>query len=148
MKIAISGIRHFVLVISLLAFPAIANAANWTPQDRQEFQRIINTQISAFHADDAKTAFSFAAPLLKRKFSNSSRFMRMVKTGYPAVYRAQNVSFEGLSKELGDPTQRVVVTGPDGSRWLALYGFQKQSDGSWRISAVVITKAPGASAQA
>ena len=124
----------------------VGMASDWSVNDRAEFKRIISRQISAFRADDAATAYSFASPSIKAKFTSSSIFMAMVRNGYPAVYRAQSHSFEGLSKELGDPTQRVKLIGPKGSTWLALYGFQKQPDGSWRISAVVITKAPGAAA--
>lgn len=146
MKLADRIFRHLAISLSLILFTMSASAADWSRKDKGEFQCIISTQISAFHADDGTKAFSFATPLLQKRFVNSSRFMRMVKTGYPAIYRARAFSFEGLSKELGDPTQRVIVTGPDGGQWLALYGFQKQADGSWHISAVVIAHAPGASA--
>lgn len=133
-----------MLVVFALTFAAAAK--DWSAGDKAEFQRIISSQISAFKRDDAAKAYSFASPSIKSRFSSSSKFMSMVRTGYPAVYRAQSFSFEGLSKELGDPTQRVKLVGPEGGTWLALYGFQRQPDGSWRISAVVIAKAPGASA--
>lgn len=134
-----------VLLFTSLLTNAVA-AADWSAQDRAEFQRIISTQISAFRSDDAAKAYAFASPKIKARFTSSSSFMSMVRTGYPAVYRAQSFSFEGLSKELGDPTQRVKLIGPEGGTWLALYGFEKQPDGSWRISGVVIAKAPGAAA--
>ena len=135
-----------LLAVMMALFPATASAEDFSAADRAEFERIINTQISAFHADDGTKAFSFATPTLQKRFANPANFMRMVKTGYPAVYRAKSVNFEGISDELGKPTQRVAIIGPDGDLWLALYGFQKQSDGSWRISAVVIRKAPSAAA--
>ncbi len=131
----------------VLALPASFTRANeFNDSDRAEFERIISTQISAFHADDGTKAFSFAGPKLQKRFARPSNFMRMVRTGYPAVYRAKSFDFAGISDELGKPTQRVSLIGPDGDLWLALYGFQKQPDGTWRISAVVIRKAPGAAA--
>ena len=137
----LTGVLLLTFVLSMTAA-----AADWSTNDQAEFQRIIGSQISAFRVDDAAKAYSFASPSVKAKFTSSTVFMSMVRTGYPAVYRARSFSFEGLSKELGDPTQRVKLIGPEGSTWLALYGFQKQPDGSWRISAVVITKSPGAAA--
>ena len=139
-----AGLALLAVLAAMIATPATAE--DWSSQDKAEFQRIISTQIEAFRADDGLKAFRFASPVLQKKFSNSSNFMSMVKTGYPAVYRARSFTFEGLSAELGDPTQRVRLIGPDGTVWLALYGFEKQPDGTWRISGVVMAKAPEASA--
>ena len=137
--------RILCAVVFSLAAGAVS-AKDWSAEDRAAFQRIISSQISAFRSDDAAKAYSFASPGVKSKFTSSSMFMSMVRTGYPAVYRAQSFNFEGLSKELGDPTQRVKIIGPAGNTWLALYGFQKQPDGTWRISGVVVAKAPGVDA--
>ena len=140
------AVRLAVALLMVLPLSAAAMAADWTTKDKAAFQRIISSQIAAFKQDDAATAYSFASPSIKSRFTSSTSFMSMVRTGYPAVYRAQSFTFEGLSKELGDPTQRVKLIGPEGNTWLALYGFQRQPDGSWRIKAVVIAKAPGAAA--
>ncbi len=134
----------FVALFSLAA--GGVSAEEWGPKERSTFQHIISSQISAFRSDDAAKAYSFASPSVKSKFTSSSKFMSMVRTGYPAVYRAQSFNFAGLSRELGNPTQRVKIVGPAGNTWLALYGFQKQPDGTWRISAVLVAKAPGADA--
>lgn len=135
-----------VLTLTLTFFSNQTKAEEFGAADQAEFKRIISTQISAFHADDGAKAFSFATPNLRKRFMTASNFMRMVKTGYPAVYRAKSFDFVGISDELGKPTQRVTIIGPQGSLWLALYGFQKQPDGTWRISAVVMRKAPDAAA--
>lgn len=137
---------RLICVVFLSLTASAASAQDWSAKDRAAFQRIISSQISAFRSDDATTAYSFASPSVKSKFTSSTMFMSMVRTGYPAVYRAKSFDFVGLSKELGDPTQRVKLIGPAGDTWLALYGFQKQPDGSWRISAVLVTKAPGVDA--
>ncbi len=137
--------RPICVTVLMLAASA-ASAEEWNAEDRSAFQRIISSQISAFRSDDATKAYSFASPSVKSKFTSSAMFMSMVRQGYPAVYRAQSFNFAGLSKELGDPTQRVKIVGPAGNTWLALYGFQKQADGTWRISAVLVAKAPGVDA--
>ncbi len=146
MHFLLPSVRLIALLGTLCVSAVAAYGSDWPAADRAQFEQIISNQIAAFRADDAKTAYSFASPSVKSKFTSSSIFMAMVRSGYPAVYRAQSFRFKGLSSELGDPTQRVELVGPKGGTWLALYGFQKQPDGSWRISAVVITKAPGAAA--
>ena len=144
---ALSYLNRFAgALLTCLVLYGPVSAAEWSKSDRTEFQRIISSQISAFRADDAAKAYSFASPGVKSKFTTSAIFMSMVRNGYPAVYRAQSFSFEGLSEELGNPTQRVKLIGPEGATWLALYGFQKQPDGNWRISAVVVVKSSEVSA--
>jgi hypothetical protein len=114
--------------------------------DASAFQKIIKNQMSAFASGNAKAAFSFATSSLQQRFQNPELFMEMVRQGYQPVYHPKSVTF-GQSKmtKLG-PTQEVYVTGPKGKNWLALYSFEQQDDGSWRISGCYLTKSPGFSA--
>ncbi|WP_417668525.1 DUF4864 domain-containing protein [Roseibium sp.] len=110
------------------------------------FQSIIKNQMSAFRTGNAEMAFSFASNDLKRRFQSPSVFMEMVKQGYQPVYRPQSVTFGALRDTKTGPVQEVYVTGPKGENWLALYSFEQQDDGSWRISGCYLTKSPGLSA--
>jgi len=114
--------------------------------DASAFQKIIKNQMSAFATGNAKEAFSFATSSLQQRFQTPEFFMEMVRQGYQPVYQPQSVTF-GRSKmtKLG-PTQEVYVTGPKGKNWLALYSFEQQDDGSWRISGCYLTTSPGFSA--
>jgi hypothetical protein len=114
--------------------------------DSGAFHKIIKDQMSAFASGDAKQAFSFATSSLQQRFQTPEFFMEMVRQGYQPVYRPQSVTF-GRSKmtELG-PTQEVFVTGPNGKSWVALYSFEQQEDGSWRISGCYLTASDGFSA--
>ncbi len=137
-----------VAVVAVLAFCAarFAYAQDVTNTDRQAFQEIIGGQIEAFRADDGPRAFSFASPSIKSIFSTPDIFMGMVKNGYAPVYRPQNVKFGDVTRELGAPTQRVHLIGPNGGAWTALYAMQKQDDGTWKISAVKLIREDGAGA--
>ena len=121
----------------------VALAQTVSKDDRAIFEQMISDQIGAFRNDDAVTAFSFAAPGIRQKFNNAQTFIEMVRRGYLPVYRPQQFTFGPISDELGHPTQRVSVIGPDGTLWIALYGMQKQPDGSWRIGGVALVKPPG-----
>ncbi|WP_299813204.1 DUF4864 domain-containing protein [uncultured Roseibium sp.] len=114
--------------------------------DSGAFQQIIKNQMNAFATDDAGAAFSFAANSLKQRFQTPEFFMEMVRQGYQPVYKPQSVTFgRSLMTKIG-PTQEVYVTGPKGKNWLALYSFEEQSDGSWRISGCYLTASDGFSA--
>ncbi|MCT7665477.1 DUF4864 domain-containing protein [Shinella kummerowiae] len=107
-------------------------------------QSIIQSQIDAFLNDDAKTAYSFASPTIRGKFPSESAFFDMVKKGYAPVYRPGNFAF-GRSKVAGDTVvQEVLISGPDGKDWTALYQLVKQPDGSYKINGVhMVRAAPG-----
>lgn len=106
--------------------------------DREAIRDVIQGQIDAFRADDARLAFSFAAPSVQDQFGNASRFVAMVKQGYMPVYRPRQVEFSNLLDVRGKPAQRVVVVGPDNGVFSAYYMMEPQPDGSWRIGGCIL----------
>ena len=64
-----------------MAQSALAEA-DWTA-----IAKIIRDQMAALRRDDGAAAFSHAVPGIRRQFSTAENFMRMVRTGYRAVYR-------------------------------------------------------------
>ena len=134
-----------VLAVVLWVFMSAASfAESISAADRAEFQRIITAQISAFRADDGPTAYSFAAPVVRNIFPTPEIFMSMVKRGYQQVYRPQSFNFtEALIDPMGRPAQKMLVVGPDGKTYEALYSMEKQPDGTWRISGCTLLEIPG-----
>ena len=133
------------LAVVLLAFMSVAAFAQSVSEtEKTEFQRIIAAQISAFRADDGPTAYSFAAPVVRNIFPTPEIFMSMVKRGYSPVYRPQSFNFtEALIDPMGRPAQKMLVVGPDGKIYEALYSMEKQPDGTWRISGCTLLEIPG-----
>lgn len=129
------------LCVSLSFIPLEAVRAD-EPVDT--VQTIIQSQITAFLNDDAEAAYSFASPTIRGKFPSEGAFFDMVKKGYAPVYRAGNFAF-GRSKVSGDMVvQEVLISGPDGKDWTALYQVVKQPDGSYKINGVhMVRAAPG-----
>ena len=132
----------FVIFLPLCLLLTPAQAAE--PVDT--VQSVIQQQITAFLNDDAATAYSFASPTIRGKFASEEKFFEMVKRGYAPVYRPGNFAF-GRSKVDGDMVvQEVLISGPDGKDWTALYQVVKQPDGSFKINGVHMVKAaPGSS---
>lgn len=133
------------LFVTGLTATALAQSIK-TPEaeDQASFRTIITKQITAFLADDGKAAFQFASPNLKTIFKTPDNFMRMVKQGYEPVYRPKQYRFSEARTLAGTPVQSVIVDGPKGFRWTAFYSFEKQKDGTWKISAVQLVKHKGA----
>lgn len=111
--------------------------------DSGAFQTIIKSQMSAFASGNAKAAFAFATQSLQQRFQTPEFFMQMVEQGYQPVYHPKNVTFGRSKMTKFGPTQEVFVTGPQGGDWVALYSFEQQDDGTWRISGCYLTKSDG-----
>ena len=140
--------RTSLLLVSLFSFLAAnawAGEDGLASQDRKAIQSVIEGQLAAFLNDDAKTAYGFAAPAIRKMFATSDIFMAMVRRGYPQVYRSQRAQFSALKSIQGQPTQLVLIEGQDGSQVWAYYVMQRMDDGSWRISGCYLVKADGQS---
>lgn len=130
----------FAVVTILAAGLAPARADDVSPGDKSAMQAVITSQITAFGHDDAATAYGFASPAIHGIFTTPDAFMAMVKSGYAPIYRPRSVTFGALAMTGAGPVQTVYVTGADGESFIALYTFQKQPDGSWKINGVAIVK--------
>jgi len=131
----------FLLAASLIA--VLISPAPTRADDAATARGVIESQITAFLNDDATTAYSFAAPSIKQIYPDETRFFDMVKRGYQPVYRPGNFAF-GRSKAAGDGSsivQEVIIQGPDGQDWTALYSLERQPDGSFKINGVQMIKA-------
>ena len=130
------------LVIAFAAAGTIAWAAPSFAQSVAEptVRTVISSQIDAFRTGDDERAFSFASPSIRSMFGTSENFMAMVKSGYQPVYAPRNFTFGRSSERGGTYFQEVLVTGPEGREWVALYTLQEASDGSIRITGVRLAR--------
>ena len=128
-------------VAATITASAIAPArAEPSADDRAAFKALVQQQLDAFRRDEAAGAYSHAAPGIRQMFPSPDVFMTMVRQAYPPVYRSQSVAFgEVVDGPLG-PMEKVYLTASDGSGWIALYSFQKQADGTWKISGCQLLK--------
>ncbi|TPI51112.1 MULTISPECIES: DUF4864 domain-containing protein [unclassified Mesorhizobium] len=98
-------------------------------------QAAIDGQLRAFLADDGVTAYSFAAPNVKRIFPTVDTFMNMVTNGYAPVRNPRSYSF-GKVEETGPTSiiQQVLIVGPDGKDYEVVYTLERQPDGTFQIT--------------
>jgi hypothetical protein len=126
-------IRAFLLAVSLL-LPAAAYAGE---AEIRAAQGTIEAQLKAFQAGDGDLAYSYAAPSIKRIFPSVEIFMGMVESAYQPVRNPKNFAF-GKVEEMGASSivQQVLITGPDGKEYEAVYTLQLQPDGVYRVTGV------------
>ena len=130
--------RAFASLLLAAAFAlfatSVARAEPVSADDTRAVRAVVEAQLAAFAADDAKRAFSYAAPSIREMFGSPDRFMEMVRTGYPVVYRPASVIFLNPEWVQGQLVQGVHLTDASGNLWLAVYQLERQPDKSWRIS--------------
>jgi hypothetical protein len=132
----------FVVSLAFLAV-AGARAEPVSAADTKAVRMVVEAQLAAFAADDAKRAFSYAAPSIREMFGTPDRFMEMVRAGYPVVYRPAAVIFLNPVWVEGQLVQGVQLTDSEGGLWLALYRLERQPDKSWRISGCEVQPSTG-----
>ncbi|OBQ75186.1 DUF4864 domain-containing protein [Mesorhizobium erdmanii] len=120
----------FVMVPFMLASSAFAGDA-----EVKAGQAVIDGQLKALLADDGAKAYSFAAPNVKQVFPTVDAFMNMVTNGYPPVRKPQSYSFGKVEQTgPGSIIQQVLIVGPDGKDYEAVYTLQQQPDGTFQIT--------------
>ena len=127
--------RIFAALIAapvLYAFSAFAGDA-----EIRSAQGTIDAQLKAFQAGDGALAYSYAAPNVKRIFPTVDIFMGMVESGYQPVRKPRNYAF-GKVQEMSATSiaQQVLILGPDGKDYEAVYTLELQPDGVYRITGV------------
>ena len=141
---ATTGLLRLLLVLALLLPNIVARADDISRADQSAFQEIISDQIAAFNSDDGMRAYSHAAPVIKQLFPSPEIFMSMVKQGYQPVYRQKSFNFGSVVDDMGRPAQEVTIVDINGQVWTAIYSFERQANGSWKISGCRLVRAPGA----
>ena len=113
-----------------LGSPAFAGEA-----EIKAAQATIDSQLKAFIANDGALAYNFAAPNIKRIFPSAEIFMGMVTKAYPPVRQPRSYAF-GKVEETGPTSiiQQVMIVGPDGNDYEAVYTLELQPDGTFRIT--------------
>jgi hypothetical protein len=100
-------------------------------------QGSIEAQLKAFQADDNALAYSYAAPNIHRIFPTVDAFMGMVSRGYTPLAKPRNYAFGKFEEpRAGSVIQQVLIVGPDGKDYEAVYTLELQPDGTYRITGV------------
>ena len=139
---------YFCLLLACLGFLRSTGAAASgdgpvATSDGRAIRSVIAAQLDAFRQDDADGAFRIASPHIEAQYGDAATFLAMVKAGYPAVYRAHDVSFGPVVRQNGAVVQQVGLVGPDGAGAIALYTMEREPNGSWRIDGCVLTAGVG-----
>ena len=123
----------FRLIAIIFIFISTISAAD----EQTDIQNTISNQLEAFASDDFTEAFTHASPGIKDIFGSVDNFSRMVKKGYPMVWRYNNFQFLKLEETPQGYFQIVRITDKKDELFLLKY-FMKNISGIWKISGVTI----------
>lgn len=131
-----------ILLVLILSVWIGGSATAQTETEGSAVRSVIEQQLQAFLRDDGATAYSFAAPSIKRLFPTQDIFMDMVRNGYQPVYRPRAYEFGELNPAGGGVEQFVDIIDANGEYWTARYTLELV-DGMWRITSCSLEKRPG-----
>ena len=119
--------------ILAIAFWVAAALPVWA--EGKAIETTIRAQITALQVDDFDRAFTYASPTIQQIFRAPEVFGRMVRQGYPMVYRPSAIEFLELASVEGYYWQKVQIRDGQGRYHLMAYQMV-QLDGVWRINGV------------
>lgn len=111
---------------------AVAGLAGLPEAEVSAIHRVVTAQLDAFQRDDGAAAFAHAAPAIQARFGTPERFLRMVRTAYPEVYRPRAITFGRTRLADGRIVQPVEIIGPDKAPVTALYLMQRPA--RWQLA--------------
>ncbi len=127
---------------ALAAALCLATAAPAEEGAAPAIRDTIQSQIDAFLDDDFARAFTFASPGIQGIFRTPENFGRMVREGYPMVWRPESLRFLDLREVDGALWQKVLIEDAEGATHLLDYRMEPDGAGGWRIDGVQILRAP------
>ena len=125
------------VVLRFIAVIFIFISTTSVADEQTDIQNTISNQLEAFASDDFTEAFTHASPGIKDIFGSVDNFSRMVKNGYPMVWRYNNFQFLKLEETPQGYSQIVRITDRKDQLFLLKY-FMKNISGIWKISGVAI----------
>ena len=129
--------KKLLIIITLLGISSLAKSEISYEKEFNETQFIIESQIQAFLDENAELAYSYAAPLIKMKFSNPLEFMYMVKSYYEPVYNPKQFQFIDAKYYEGAIYHQLQVISQQNETFLATYSLI-QDEGKWKISGCAV----------
>ena len=129
--------KLILIIITFLSISCLAKSETSFEKEFTETQLIIESQIQAFLDENADLAYSYAAPLIKMKFTNPKEFMLMVKNYYEPVYNPKQFYFLDAKYYEGAIYHQLQVISQKNESFLATYSLI-QDEGQWKISGCAV----------
>ena len=105
----------------------------------EDVKSVISQQIESFKRDDFGAAFEFASNSIRSIFRTPENFGRMVRQGYPMVWRPRSVTFLSFDNLGEGYTQDIEVIDQNGITHYLRY-YMILTNLGWRINGVEMLK--------
>ena len=129
--------KTILIIITILSLSGLAKSETSFEKEFSETQSVIESQIQAFLDENAELAYSYAAPMIKMKFTNPVEFMSMVKNYYEPVYNPKLFYFLDAKYYEGAIYHQLQVISQKNESFLATYSLI-QDEGRWKISGCAV----------
>lgn len=128
----------FAMLLSLLVGPSVVAESAVENRDLRAIQSVIRHQITALKSGDFQSAYSFAAPNVRRAFPSVKHFTTMIQDGYKPLYQHSSYVFGKNTMSKGEVYQEVIIADESRQLWQFIYTLSQQQDKSWKVTNVVM----------
>ena len=129
-----------LIALALAAWIVVVPAR--AQEQAQAIQDVIVSQLEALSVNDLEAAYSHASPMIQSMFPTPEVFGRMVREGYPMIWRPSRYQMQGLLQTGRGPVQAVLIEDGVGRQFEAFYEMVPLN-GVWRINGVYLRELPG-----
>lgn len=98
----------------------------------------VRGQIVALAARDGEAAFAHLAPSAQAYYATPTGFLRSLSKDMAPIMATASFAFAEVERDSTDAVQLVQLTAADGTRWLARFTLERQSDGAWAIKRCLV----------
>lgn len=132
MRHVVRGFAAWLLGMSMF-WAAGSFAQGEAAAESEAIHIVVQTQLEAFAADDAETAFELASDETKSLLGSPQALLGVVREWYPPLYRPQKAVFSDAEVVGQNAIQEVAITDSNGIVWIAIFLMSLDDEASWKV---------------
>lgn len=134
MRRIVKGLAAWLLGMSLCwTGGSLAQESDADANESAAIHAVVETQLQAFAADDAETAFDMASEETQALLGSPQALLGIVREWYPPLYRPKNMVFADAEVAGENAIQEVEITDSNGVVWLAVFLMSLDEHASWKV---------------
>lgn len=102
-------------------------------QESNAIHNVVQSQLEAFAADDAETAFDLTSDETQALLGSPQALLGIVREWYAPLYRPQKAIFSPAEVAGEHAIQEVVITDSNNVIWVAIFLMQLDQESQWKI---------------
>lgn len=132
MRHVVKYLTAWILAVGM-GWSTVGLAQDISGYESDAIHTVVQTQLEAFAADDAETAFDLTSDETQALLGSPQALLGIVREWYPPLYRPQKAVFSPAEVAGDHAIQEVVITDSNNVIWVAIFLMQLDEDSTWKV---------------